>query len=205
MFPFASTLKTLQLGGINELLREDEERLLNDILIQLTNLEVLILDRYLSNYNLFRSLGVDPKTSPSSPSGKERVGWTQKRRCLSELSICLIYPGRGSTRLHSGLHSGGGRSINSLSAKAFSAESFSIGYLARAPREIALEAFKRTDKTLDLNQLEEQVLNRFPGLERLTVHLHAEVGGAIEEDVKSLMSRHPHAEVRIVQREGDKK
>jgi len=82
---------------------------------------------------------------------------------------------------------------------------FTGGTFLRAARDIALNAFKRTDKTLDLNQLEEQVLNRFPGLERLTVHLHAEAGGTMDEDVKSLMSRHPHVEVCIVQKEGDKK
>ncbi|GJJ71840.1 hypothetical protein EMPS_04197 [Entomortierella parvispora] len=196
MFPFAMTLKTLHLGGINELLGVDEERILNDVLLQLTNLEVLILDRYISNYNPFQSFGLDPKTSPpslsSSLSVSGHVGRAQKRRCLSELSIYLQYPRQ--ERLHTA----------SVFAP-IASKTFYAGGSFRPLRDIGLMAFKRTDKSLDLNQLEVQILNRFPGLERLTVHLHAETREPMDADVRTLMSRHSHVEVHIVKRDGDKK
>lgn len=76
------------------------------------------------------------------------------------------------------------------------------GVHVQQPREIELSAFKRTDnKSLDLNQLEVQILNRFPSLERLTIHLHRAIdsGDSSTKDLKQLATRYPYLEIIVLQ------
>ncbi|KAG0054015.1 hypothetical protein BGZ83_012091 [Gryganskiella cystojenkinii] len=222
MFPFASTLRSLHLGGATELMRKDEELMLNDILVQLVSLEVFTLDRYLSNYTTFQSLGQDPKTSTrsSSPPIKPPPNQTsQKRRhSFTELSLCLQHP-----RPQYLLHNSGGRNIDSSSttpsgsthesAPSSSSSEQLIFFNPRTakramnyarvntPRENEFGAFKHKDKNLCLSSLEGQILTRFPSLEKLTVHLHLAVPDpnvTMEEDLRQLAQRHPFVELVII-------
>ena len=74
LFPFAKTLRELNLGGQESRLLEDELVTLNSILHQLPVLEVLKLDRYVDGtamFKLFKGFGREPL--PQDESQQEQV------------------------------------------------------------------------------------------------------------------------------------
>ncbi|KAG0290477.1 hypothetical protein BGZ96_006065 [Linnemannia gamsii] len=106
MFPFANTLRELNLGGPESVLRKSEVKTLNLILHQLPSLEVLKLDRYVHNAalsKLFQGFGPEleyPLPWDESQMVDTRSGGGQKEGSISCLRrVRLFYQGFGNEHL----------------------------------------------------------------------------------------------------------
>ncbi|KAF9147028.1 hypothetical protein BG015_011385 [Linnemannia schmuckeri] len=111
LFPFAKTLRELNLGGQESPLLKDEIMTLNSILHQLPVLEVLKLDRYVDGValsKLFQGFGREPdfpfpqdvckdEQASNTPVMTKSHGEEGKLSCLRKLR--LVYGGLGHKRL----------------------------------------------------------------------------------------------------------
>ncbi|KAG0002995.1 hypothetical protein BGZ79_001933 [Entomortierella chlamydospora] len=148
-FPFAKTLRSLYLGGVEECLSHDEEATLRNILLQLPVLEVLRIDRYIDSYKLFSGLGREPSsTLPDSDQADLTAG--------------------------SGINN-----IQDWTWMNESPFLYDLEFYVRLPPELAGDTSEPTSlaksdgHTMSLENLQRQVLDRFRFLERLKLHMKA--------------------------------
>ncbi|KAF9183299.1 hypothetical protein BGZ51_004090 [Haplosporangium sp. Z 767] len=155
MFPFAQTLTELCLGGREDLLTKEMEVEVNGILRRFPRLETLRIERYVDNYSVFEALGREPApimiTAPVTPadgSSPCSVDWLHESPLLIKLGFFIRRP--ESTPKY-------------VSSQLSSPTLFRTWDVIKEGNGINL--------TLNLQELERQVVKRFRFLETLTVHV----------------------------------
>ncbi|KAF9961455.1 hypothetical protein BGZ65_010682 [Modicella reniformis] len=160
MFPFAKTLRSLHIGGGEHSLvprRVDE---LNKILRQLPALEVLHIERYLDSYEIFAGMGREP--SPSSSHSEQEQNQQQQQQQQQQSLPCQVDWLNEGPFLHQ------------------------LEFLIHLPKEdrclITREdgSYLPISKichgaTINLRELEQQIVDRFVFLEKLRVQVHTQI------------------------------
>ncbi|KAI1296101.1 hypothetical protein EDD11_007539 [Mortierella claussenii] len=87
LFPFAKTLCSLNLGGMDAPLQISERLELNQILRQLPALQILKIERNTESYDIFKGLGRDPGPLTAQKQQSSSADWSGERPLLRELKL----------------------------------------------------------------------------------------------------------------------